>query len=103
MKRLFLWGVLIALLVAAVAWFLLRNNRVAETVQSAVIARGDLVVTAAASGVIEADVQVDVKSRASGTVIDIPAVPGETVSIGELLVRLDPEDEEQNVLSVSVR
>jgi RND family efflux transporter MFP subunit len=58
---------------------------------------GELVETASASGTIEPDVQVAVKSRASGEVIEVLAEEGDTVQAGDLLVRLDPRDAEQDV------
>lgn len=66
-------------------------------VRTAKVERGTLSILAAASGIVEAAIQVDVKSRASGEVIEIPVEPGDTVSQGDLLVKLDPEDEENNL------
>src|SRR6185295_12264204 len=49
--------------------------------------RGTLVETASASGKIEPDVQVDVKSRGSGQVIEVLVKEGEQVQAGQLLVK----------------
>lgn len=58
---------------------------------------GELVETASASGTIEPDVQVAVKSRASGEVIEVLVEEGQTVQVGDVLVRLDPRDAQQDV------
>ena len=60
--------------------------------QALVVKRGDLVEKASASGTIQPHVQVDVKSRTSGQVIEILTTEGKTVKSGELLAKLDPAD-----------
>lgn len=61
------------------------------------VERGNLEVTASSSGKVEADRMVEVKSRASGEIIELPVEPGTVVQAGDLLVRLDPVDEDRNV------
>jgi HlyD family secretion protein len=56
------------------------------------VRRGNMTETAAASGKITPDVQVEVKSRASGQVIEVLVKEGDTVEAGQLLVHLDPTD-----------
>lgn len=60
-----------------------------------VVRRGEIVETATATGTIEPHVQVEVKSRASGEVIEVLVAEGDTVEAGDLLVRLDPADAER--------
>jgi HlyD family secretion protein len=50
----------------------------------------DIVVSAQASGAIQPDTTVEVKSKASGEVLQILAETGQTVKRGDLLVRIDP-------------
>lgn len=64
--------------------------------------RGTLVETAAASGKIEPKVQVEVKSRAAGQVIEVLVDEGDTVESGQLLVRLDPTDAIRQLASAKV-
>lgn len=66
------------------------------------IRRGNLIETAAASGKIVPDVQVEVKSRASGQVIEVLVQEGDTVEAGQLLVRLDPTDAERALAEARV-
>jgi HlyD family secretion protein len=54
------------------------------------VRRGSLVETAAASGKIEPDVQVEVKSRGSGQVVEVLVKEGDQVEAGQVLLRLDP-------------
>lgn len=62
-----------------------------------VVRKGELVEVASASGTIQPHVQVDVKSRASGEVIEVHVTEGQHVAAGALLFRLDPTDAERAV------
>ncbi len=66
------------------------------------ITPGDLVETAAASGKIEPHVQVEVKSRTSGEIVELLAKEGDVVEQGQLLLRLDPTDAERNLADAKV-
>jgi HlyD family secretion protein len=77
-------------------WWLLALGAVAceepEVVQvyQAVAVEGrDIVVTAQAAGIIEPDTAVEVKSKASGEILEIMVETGEVVERGALLVRID--------------
>lgn len=50
----------------------------------------DIVVSAQASGAIQPDTTVEVKTRASGEVLDILVQTGQEVKRGQLLMRIDP-------------
>jgi HlyD family secretion protein len=69
---------------------------------SAQVQRGTLLETAAASGKIEPDVQVEVKSRGSGQVIEVLVKEGDQVQAGQLLVKLDPTDARRQLASAKV-
>jgi HlyD family secretion protein len=58
--------------------------------RTAVVERGDLVVSISASGVIQPVEQVEVKSKASGEIIELPVQEGDFVHKGDLVARLDP-------------
>jgi HlyD family secretion protein len=60
-----------------------------------VVARGDLTEVAAASGTVEPHVQVEVKSRAAGAVVEVLISEGQRVEAGDVLIRLDPADMER--------
>jgi HlyD family secretion protein len=58
--------------------------------ESAAVRRGDIAVTVEASGAIEPIADVEVKSKASGEILELTAEIGDTVEAGALLVRIDP-------------
>jgi HlyD family secretion protein len=66
------------------------------------VRRGNLTESAAASGKIEPDVQVEVKSRASGQVVDVSVKEGDHVEAGQLLVQLDTIDTDRTLTEAKV-
>ena len=58
--------------------------------ETATVTRGDLKVTVEASGTIEPVSTVEVKSKASGEILELGAEIGDSVEAGKLLVRIDP-------------
>ncbi len=78
----------------------------------AVVQRGDLVVSISATGTIDPIEKVDVKSKASGEIIELPIQEGDYVHKGDLIARINrtipQNDYEQakadyNVAEVTVR
>lgn len=69
------------------------GEKSALAVQSKVVVpiRGDLRVTISSTGKVEPVKTVEVKSKASGEVIQLPFEEGEYVKQGELLAKIDPE------------
>ena len=59
--------------------------------------RGDLTVKISATGVVEPNFKVEVKSKASGEVLKFSFEEGDRVSKGTLLLQLDKSDEQRNV------
>jgi HlyD family secretion protein len=104
-KKRFVLGGVAALLIGGAAaggyaWYRQPSQTaVGPTVE---VQRGSLTETAAASGKIEPDVQVEVKSRTSGQVIEVLVDEGDQVEAGQLLVRLDPTDAERALASAKV-
>ena len=58
--------------------------------ETATVERRDIAVSVEASGTIEPVASVEVKSKASGEVLEIGAEIGDRVEAGQLLVRIDP-------------
>ncbi len=56
------------------------------------VERRDIVVTAQAAGAIEPDTTVEVKSKASGEILELDAETGQHVQRGARLVRIDPRN-----------
>ena len=61
------------------------------------IIRGDLTLPINATGEIRPMRRVEVKSEASGEVIEIASYGGDRVAAGDLLIRLQPDDEQRSV------
>ena len=64
----------------------------APTIQSAVVERGDLMLTAEATGNVEPVRKVEVKSKASGEILRLYVDIGDRVEPGALLAEIDPRD-----------
>ncbi len=83
-------------------WFYLFPSNGSEEPQKPVfktseILRGDLLVKISATGIVEPNFKVEVKSKASGEVLSFPFEEGDHVKKGALLLQLDKSDEKRNV------
>jgi len=65
--------------------------------QALPVERRDIVVSARASGSVQPDTTVEVKSQASGEVLQVRVQTGQVVKAGDLLVRIDPRIPKNNV------
>ncbi len=68
-----------------------------EKPEFATIERGNLVIPLPATGSIEPASRTEIKSKASGTIIKIYFEAGDIVKKGDLLIELDPVDEQRTV------
>ncbi len=64
----------------------------APSIQTTAVVRGDLMITAEATGTVEPIRKVEVKSKASGEVLRLHVDIGDRVEPGALLAELDPRD-----------
>ncbi len=64
----------------------------APTVQTAMVTRRDIIVQATGNGTIEPITIIDVKSKASGVITQMPVETGTDVKPGDLLVQVDTRD-----------
>jgi len=95
-------ALLLALGVAGGGYAWQQTAKAAPPAQGMEVHKGSLVETASASGKIEPVVQVDVKSRVSGQVIEVLVKEGDQVETGQLLVRLDPVDAQRALAAARV-
>lgn len=65
------------------------NNSAYSRTTAAVVKRGNLVISVSSTGVIEPVQVVDLKSKASGEIIELPIEEGDSVAKGQLIARLD--------------
>ncbi|HNW92226.1 MAG TPA: efflux RND transporter periplasmic adaptor subunit [bacterium] len=103
MRKLIIRIVIVLLVLAVVGgggyavWSYTRDTSTAAAVQSAAAEIGTLRITSSASGTVTAEFQVDIKSEASGEVLEVLVDPGDYVHKGDILVRLNPDDEERSL------
>lgn len=99
-KKLTILGVIVVVFVAGIAVVknsnLLSLSNVWLDGQMEEVTRGDLDIPVTATGIIEAKQLIQIKSKASGVVSDIPVIEGQMVKEGNVLVELDPVDEKRN-------
>ena len=81
---------LFALTILAVAACKKEDAAPPAVYQAVPVARRDVVVSAQASGAIQPDTTVEVKSKASGEILQIMVETGQQVQRGALMVNVDP-------------
>lgn len=79
----------IVILLSALCLFGCENQQEAVTYDSAEVTRRDIIVAVEAAGVIEPFLTVEVKSKASGEILNITKETGDFLEQGELLVEID--------------
>jgi HlyD family secretion protein len=62
------------------------------TIETAPVERRSIVLSAQANGTVEPVTIVEIKSKASGTIVRMPVDIGSNVHVGDLLVQIDPRD-----------
>lgn len=100
-KKLTILGVVMVVIVAGITVVkktnLLSFSNYLLDGQREEVSRGTLVIPVTATGTVEAAQLIQIKSKASGVVSEIPVIEGQMVKEGDVLVVLDPVDEKRNV------
>ena len=89
-----------------VYWKSKRNNTEAYAKEQNNLARVEyhsLQQEVSCSGVIEANLEVEIKCKASGQIVELPYDISDPVKKGDLLLRVDPVDEERTVRQTTVK
>jgi HlyD family secretion protein/macrolide-specific efflux system membrane fusion protein len=99
MKNFFILALVIGVVVLGyvAASSKLRMSMASFEGKTVAIKRGDLTLPINATGEIKPARRVEIKSEASGEVIEIARQAGERVEAGDLIIRLQPDDEQRNV------
>lgn len=94
------WIILVLVIgVVGAAWWKARQMRFVPPWQQAkvvTITRGDIRVPITAMGLIQPAATIEIKSKASGEVIEVRVQPGDFVRANDILVVLERDDEERN-------
>lgn len=93
-RAIFLPGFAISALVLAGACK--KSTDPVVTIETAPVERRSIVLSAQANGTVEPVDIVEVKSKASGTIIKMPVDVGSKVKVGDLLVQIDPRTVQNN-------
>ncbi len=98
-KRIITVVVLIVLCWLGYSWYQQRKAGVFsfQEPELTTIIRGDLEIPVSATGSIKPALALPLKPKASGTVTNVYVKPGDMVKKGDLLVKLDPVDEQRTV------
>src|SRR5205823_75281 len=59
--------------------------------------RGDLIIPVSASGTVTEDQKIELKSKANGRIMKVRVKEGEMISAGQVVMEIDPIDENRNV------
>jgi len=80
-------------------WFFMRKGAVvvAATTTTAQAERGDIMASVVSNGRVASNLDVDIKCKASGEIINLPFDISAAVKKGDLLVELDPVDMEREL------
>lgn len=95
------WIILLAVVaLVGVGWYVARQYSVTPLwaqPKFGKVTRGDVRVPVIAAGLIRADQEIEVKSMASGRILEVPVVEGNYVHTKTPLVTLDPIDEQRSL------
>ena len=90
-----IWIVIIIIVVAG-AYFIWNpfaeeedNNGNATRISTSVVKKGNLAITVNSTGIVQPVLTVDLKSKASGEIIELPIEEGDYVKKGDLIAKLD--------------
>lgn len=89
--------IIIALVVAAAGGYYIlgpKPDASSEPLKTAKAAKGDLSLEAMANGTVNPEIEVIVKSKAGGEIIEFPNNEGDVIKKGQVVVKLDPATEE---------
>jgi HlyD family secretion protein len=87
----------VAALAGGFAWYKLRPVEVVKTEKTAAVTRGNIVQKITASGRVVPNLDVEIKCKASGEIVNLPVEEGDRVKKGDLLLELDPTDEHRTL------
>lgn len=106
MKKKWIWIAAIVLLAAGgYAVRAYRDDAAAKQIppEIATVERGNIRIIVGSQGVVQSNLDVEIKCKASGEIVTLPYDVSDPVEEGALLVELDPIDEQRNVGQAEVQ
>ncbi|MCX8035544.1 MAG: efflux RND transporter periplasmic adaptor subunit [Candidatus Sumerlaeia bacterium] len=107
MKKLFIIIGILAIAGGSAAYIIRRNDRNASKddprIRFVKVERGPVSLSVSSTGRVIANLDVDIKCKASGQIISLPYDVSDKVTSGTILMELDPIDEERRVRQAEVR
>ena len=98
-KTLILIGVVLILVVSLNVSDNELESPVKPVFKIAEVTQGPISVNISATGIVEPNFKVEVKSKASGEVLSFPLLEGDKIKKGTLLLQLDKSDEKEDIFS----
>jgi HlyD family secretion protein len=95
MKKWLFIAASLVIIAAGAYYFLIKGEEAAtEPVKTAKVSKGDLRLQAVANGTVNPEIEVIVKSKAGGEIIEFSNNAGDLIKNGDVVVKLNPETEE---------
>ncbi len=93
-RKAYVVGALILVVAVAIVWLRRSGNTesAAQAMRTATVVRGSLTASVSASGTLEPYAKVEVRSRATGTVVTVSVQEGDRVTKGQSLATIDDSD-----------
>lgn len=101
------WLVMLGVILAGGYWYYARAQATTEeaeepALQTTTVRKGDIVITAVGNGNLEPAAEVDLAFRAGGLLAELLVSPGDHVTAGQVLARLDDTDAQRQVSQAQI-
>ncbi len=101
-KGILITGIILVSVIAGITVFFLNSkgsdsgmNK--EKIKEVIVERGTFQIIVMANGVVKSIDRIEIKSKASGEMVELPVEEGDFISRGDLIARLDQKDERAEV------
>jgi len=101
-KGILITGIILVSAIAGITVFFI-NNKGSDSVKNKMkfkeitVERGTFQIIVMANGVVKSIDRIEIKSKASGEIVELPVEEGDFISQGDLIARLDQKDERAEV------
>ncbi len=101
-KGLLITGIILVSAIAGITIFFLVSNgsdsgRNKVKFKEVIVERGTFQIIVMANGIVKSIDRIEIKSKASGEIVELPVEEGDFISQGDLIARLDQKDERAEV------